>query len=892
MSRRISGITIEIDGDTSKLGKALKDTNKDLRDVQSQLREVDRGLRFQPGNTELLGQKFKLLTNQVEETRTKLDTLKKADEQAKQQLAKGEIGQDQYDALRREIIKTEDQLKSLERQASETQKELQGKGWTDFGEKLDKAGQKATEFGKGLTKKVTAPILAVGTASAAVWGEIDDALDSIATGTGATGEELAALQDTFRKVYGTIPGSAADAATAVAELDTAFGDNIKNLEEASGLALKFADINGTDVTAAIQGAKKSMEVMGLGADDLAGALDIVTVASQNTGVSVDTIFESMRANAPILQEMGISYEEAALMIGEMEKNGLKADQVLKGLQRGQTRAAKSGRSLSDVVGDLQAAMESGADETELLAMAAEAFGDRSAPIMLQALEAGAIDLEAFAETAASAGGSVNKTFEETLDPIDKAKLALDNLKLVGADLFSAVQEVAAPMLEKLAEGARKFSEWFNKLDSSTQEMIVKIGLIAAAIGPLFAIGGKLLSGMGSIFKTIGSLGGAVSGFGSVLGAVFSPTGLIIAGVIAAGVLIVKNWDTIKEKAGQLASWIGEKWDNIKSWTSEKWNNVKDTIGGAWQNIKERSKDGWETVKKGVSDTWDNVKNWTSEKWGNVKDTVSNSWKNIKERSKDGWENVKTGVSGAWDNIKTKTSNTWENIKETVTGRWDAMKDGARSGAEKVRDAISSRWDKLKDHTRESRKIVNGIMTGDWDGVSEEARRGAEKVSNAIGGAWEGLKEKSRQAFASIKGWISDTWSNITGGNKNYGGAGGSLATGPGSGTGAGGSFGGGYGPMASLLEASRRVLPGLEWYDKGGIFTGPAIIGVGEKRPEAVGALDDIKGLFLSALKEFTGSAQTPVMVTGNNFTVREEADIDRIADALYRKIDEAKRGF
>ena len=117
---RIQGITVEIGGDTTKLTAALKGVNGEIRTTQSQLRDVERLLKLDPGNTELLAQKHRLLADAVRETKEKLETLKAAAEQANEALAKGEITQEQYDGLQREIIETEERLKSLEEQASQS----------------------------------------------------------------------------------------------------------------------------------------------------------------------------------------------------------------------------------------------------------------------------------------------------------------------------------------------------------------------------------------------------------------------------------------------------------------------------------------------------------------------------------------------------------------------------------------------------------------------------------------------------------------------------------------------------------------------------------------------------------------------------------------------------
>lgn len=116
-SDRIKGITIEIGGDTTGLSKAFGEVNRDINKTSSQLRDVERLLKLDPTNTELLAQKQRLLAEKVGETKQKLDALKEAEKQVQQQFERGDLGQDQYEAFKREVIETKNALEELEEAA-------------------------------------------------------------------------------------------------------------------------------------------------------------------------------------------------------------------------------------------------------------------------------------------------------------------------------------------------------------------------------------------------------------------------------------------------------------------------------------------------------------------------------------------------------------------------------------------------------------------------------------------------------------------------------------------------------------------------------------------------------------------------------------------------------
>lgn len=270
MGNRIQGITVEIGGDTTKLSTALKGVNGEIKNTQSQLKDVEKLLKMDPGNTELLAQKQKLLTQAVDETKTKLESLKTAADQAKTALDNGEISQQQYDALQREIIETENALKDLESQAGKASVAMQKISQT--GEKLKTVGENVSNVGSSMTKNVTVPIIAMGTAAVASFNEIDSGYDTIVTKTGATGEALESLTKSADNVFGTMPVDMSDVGIAIGEVNTRFGSTGKTLEDLSAEFIKFAQINETDLNTAIGSTDKIMNQFGVDASQTKNVL--------------------------------------------------------------------------------------------------------------------------------------------------------------------------------------------------------------------------------------------------------------------------------------------------------------------------------------------------------------------------------------------------------------------------------------------------------------------------------------------------------------------------------------------------------------------------------------------------------------------------------------------
>ena len=187
MASRIQGIIVEIGGDTTKLQNALKGVNGQIKFTQSKLKDVNKLLKLDPGNTELLAQKHKLLAEAVGETKEKLATLKTAAEQANTALANGEISQEQYDALQREIVETEQDLKNLETQANQSATAVQK--IATAGEKLKTTGDNISSAGQKLLP-VTAGVTALGTASVTTAANFESSMSHVQATMGITKDSM------------------------------------------------------------------------------------------------------------------------------------------------------------------------------------------------------------------------------------------------------------------------------------------------------------------------------------------------------------------------------------------------------------------------------------------------------------------------------------------------------------------------------------------------------------------------------------------------------------------------------------------------------------------------------------------------------------------------------
>lgn len=345
MATKIRGITIELGADTSGINKALGDVNKEISQTQRELKDVEKLLKMDPGNTELLAQKHRLLKDAVGETKEKLSELKTAQSELDEAFKNGEISQSQYDALQREIIDTEQKLKQLTTAANESGVAVQK--IAEAGEKIKGLGDNITGAGQKLMP-LSAGVAGLGAAAVKITADFDSSMSQVAAVSGATGEEFDALRAKAREMGAQTKFSASEAADAFNYMAMAGWDpeqmmsgieGILNLAAASGEALGTTSDIVTD----------ALTAFGMGAEDAGKFADQLAAASSSANTNVSMMGESFKYVAPLAGAMKYSSEDIAVALGLMANSGIKASQAGTSLRSLLTNMAQPGKQAADAM---------------------------------------------------------------------------------------------------------------------------------------------------------------------------------------------------------------------------------------------------------------------------------------------------------------------------------------------------------------------------------------------------------------------------------------------------------------------------------------------------------------------------------------------------------------
>lgn len=618
-AKTLKGITVEINGKTTGLANALKDVTKTSTALSSNLKEINKALKLDPGNTELLNEKQKILSESVAAARKELETLEGVQKQVSDQYANGDIDRGAWLEYQNKLQKAKQHLEDLEKAqkdfgtaAAQTIKEA--------GAKIEEYGGKASKVGETLTKNVTTPLTAAAAAGVAAFSAVDEGVDTIVTATGASGEALDGLVASYETIATSIPEELGDVASAVGEVNTRFHTTGEELEGQTTLFLQFAKITGGDVVSSVDSADKVLKTFGKTSDDASGLLGMVAKAAQDTGINAQGLMDDVLANSATFKELNFSLEESVNFMALLDENGVESGTALAGLKKAVVNLTDAGMSESKALQTVIDKIKNAGSETEALTIAQETFGTKGAAEMATAIREGRLSLDDLSASMADYSTVVTDTYNNTMDGVDGATTAANAAKIAMSTLGETISDMLAPIFQHLTQLLIDAKARFDTLDDGQKQAIVTIGLIVAAIGPALVIIGKVITAVGTITTGVGSLVGFVGGTvvplitGTVMPALSglwalmlaNPISIVIAAIAAIVAAFVLLWNKCE---GFRNFWIN-LFSSVKSTVVDAKNNVLSTFDGIKNGISSRI----EGAKNSVHNAIENIKGFFNFSW--------------------------------------------------------------------------------------------------------------------------------------------------------------------------------------------------------------------------------------------------------------------------------------
>ena len=391
--------------------------------------------------------------------------------------------------------------------------------------------------------------------------EYQEATNTIAAGTGATGEQLEGLTQSFRDVWKEVPQDAAAVASAIADVNTEMGLEGDALEDVTKAFLDVSRAMGEEAGPMIKSVADSMIAFGVPAEETRSQLDKLTAVSQAVGVPMSSLADTVVKFGPQLAEMGLSLDESTALIGNMEAAGLDAGKMMPGLNTAIKKLASEGvTDMSAGLQDAIANIQNAATDTEALGIATDLFG---------------------------AGAGIR--FK---DAIDKGAFSL-------TDMLAAMENSEGKVAD-LGAATLTMSDKFDIMKNRAKEALAPIGNFATALGPIVIMAPAIATGI-SAMAASQTIATAVTWLQSAamtaLNIAMGPVGLIILGIVAAvaaAILIFKNWDTIVRV-------LKDTWDMVAGAIKSVFNSKLGWLlpGGALIKALFMIRDNWDTIWNGM-----------------------------------------------------------------------------------------------------------------------------------------------------------------------------------------------------------------------------------------------------------------------------------------------------
>lgn len=907
MAGNIKGIKIEIDGDTQPLQKALKNVNKAATDASQELRQIDKALKFDTGNVTLLTQKQEVLQKQVSTTKEKLETLRQAQSQVEQQFKNGDIGADQYRAFQREVEVTQNVLKGYEGKLANVNQALNENGSATQNNKnqlkelQNEQSQLASEMVK-VTSSFKLQESALGSnASEAERNAL--AQKKIGAQSEIVSKQISNLEQQLeitKKEFGENSTQANRMEAELNQAKTAFNhlnDEMKGTKSAADSTQESLSEISRNLRAELlqQFSEKlsaiSEKLVEVGKEALEAAAQMQASNAQFTTVFGDMETQAREALNAIGQEMDIVPERLQGSFTQMasfaKTSGLDTAQALDLTSRA-TRAAADGaafydKSIESVSESLQSFLKGNfandatlgisATETTRNAAANKLYG-KSFKDLSEAQKQ--LTLLQMVEDGNKLSGALGQAARES----DGLENVMGNLKQAGTNALSAIGqpllEMMIPVFQTLATIVKGVAELFNSLPDPVKDFIVILGVALTIVGAL-----------APIFLTLQAV--FMSSFGAMIAAALPIIG-IISGVvvaIAAIVAIVKYlwetnegfrdavttvWNAILEVInavvseisnfvmsifGTVVTWWTENQELIRTSAETVWNAIYTVISTILDILGPLLQAGWDNIQLIITTTWEIIKI--------VVETAINVVLGVIQAVMQ----IITGDwSGAWETIKGVFSTVWQAIQSIVQTIFSAIQSYISNILNGISGTVSNIWNSIKDTVSNVLNAISSTVSSVWEGIKST-------ISSAINGARDAVSS----AIEAIKGLFNFniSWPHIplphfyVSGSAN---------------------------PLDWLSQGVPSI--GIEWYAKGGIMTKPTIFGMngnnimvgGEAGNEAVLPLNDkTLGAIGRGIAQTMGGTSPTINITITGNTVREEADISRIADEVAQRIaDELQR--
>ena len=636
----------------------------------------------------------------------------------------------------------------------------------NLSDKFTDIGEKTTKLGAKMSFGLTTPITLIGTKAIQATADFESAMSEVGAISGATGDDLIALENKAKEMGETTKFSASESAEALKYMAMAGWKTGDMLDGLDGV-LNLAAASGADLGTTSDIVTDALTAMGYSAGDAGRLADVMAAASSNANTNVELMGETFKYAGAMAGTMGYSMEDTAIAIGLMANSGIKGSMAGTSLNAIISRLATNtsgatecinelgvefynadgtARDFGDVMAELREATK-GLTTEQKAEIASTVAGEEAKKGLLAILNATSADYDKLSLAINNSSGSAKEMADMMNDNLS-GQLTLLKSQLEGL----AIQFVTLimPYLKQGVEWLSKLCDWISGLDDGTKKMIITVAAVLAAAGPVLVFVGKIATGVGSVISIGSKLIGGITTLIPVISSISAPVALVIAGIaalVAIGVTLYKNWDTIKEKAGELKERVVSKVTEMKDNAVKRFTELKD---GAEEKINR--------LKESTVSKIEEMKNNASEKVDEMKERITDGFQKLKEDGEEKFRDLKEKWSTKFTEAREKIVDEATRLKEKAGEKIGEFKNAAVEKIESFREGAVS---KFQEFGSAAKDVLGSVSKSGIFGFQEIREKGLEAVRKLKTDAIAGFQEMG-SVIAERFGSVADKIGSVFG----------------------------------------------------------------------------------------------------------------------------------
>lgn len=791
--------------------EAYTPIQEEIVKINEKMDKLKKNMKSMEESGQIDTEEYKKLQTEIDESSSRLKELKTQKKQVDDEFGHP-ISPEGMDALQREIIETTNDYKALRKEVGSANADLAKVSAVtgEFGNKVKGVGQSLLP--------VTGALTGVGAASTVMANNFNDAMSQAA---GALDKPMSEMEDLRQLAIQTGQDtvfSATDAGNAITELAKGGLTEADIKAGALKTTMDLAASSGMDLGEAANVVVQAMGAFGLSANESAEAANALAGAAAASSTDVEPLTQALAQCSAGAKNAGWSIQETTAVLARFADAGIEGSDAGTSLKTMLQRLAAPTDSAATMIeqlgiqtrdsnGDLLGASEiaeelqnklGGLDSASRDAALSTIFGSdamRAATVMMDSGTEGIQKYINAANDQEAAQRLANSQMSDGSRAIEELKGSLETAAI-------QIGDTLAPIVQKVAELITALVNKFSALPEGVQQVIVVVGILVAALGPLLMIIGQIslgISAVAGVLSKLSGIGGVVTKLvGGIKTAVTGLLGMItahpvIAAITAIIVILVALYNKCEWfrdgvngilkaiKDGFFAAWDGivefftetipNAWNEmvsffqgIPAWWNGIWDSVQAKFESVWTSIMEIPiikelisiiKDSFERLKEDLGGIWTGIKMLAENTWEFIKnatlapvllliDLVTGDFEKLKSDLENILNNIKNAVANIWDSIKEITSNIWNEIKNVVSTLVSLVKETAISGFEALRDGI-------KNAIRELPKIVSDIFEKIGSTISGWIDNAWEWGADFINGLKEGILSGVRGIVDAVKG---------------------------------------------------------------------------------------------------------------------------------------------